>query len=621
MQSSIPSFSATMDPRGSGRLSKIPPLTTVSHLSSTLSPSRPSTAPFLSIDHSTSPPSALRRLGADLPTPFPPPSALSTARLTSYSSSDLPPSPRRIPPLSPTRLTAQLSAPPERRLAPLTIASPLSATRTLSAIPPLDAPPSPLSPQLPHPFGIGGVIAPAPTLPLSSPFVGPLSPPSYPLGSASTLAPPTSPPAPVYVVPDIASLLAACGAAHYAPSFYATGHTDVAALLSSTPQHWDAVLDAVTTDLHIRVARLELTAADVLPSHRARILAALRTEQAHFTAALLPPSTQPTTALAPSTEGASKPALGGKGGPGPAANANVGHAHFEHFCHVCRHWLCCFSLGAVLLVLAGVFYVVYQQLRSEEAGQTEGSAWMGFDALCGVGFGLGALCLLISASCWMRWPEHRRCGAHGPCGGCGPAEGVSCCAQWQCEVCVRCEEEWDDRDCCRGNAPPTKWPTCPSCPQCPTFGRPACCQPSTKPGICAGCAHLTLPTCCEKEVGEVGCMGRLAASCAGCWTAVVACLGSCCTALSACCATIKWPQCGCGLMACMWECGRGCVEQIKCSACSACDGCLDGHCCAGGGGGCSAPSCSLDGCSHAAVWCQQSTCYKVVCCRFQIHIT
>ena len=618
MQSSIPSFSATMDPHGSGRLSKIPPLTTdLSHLSSTLSPSRPSTAPFLSVDHSTSPPSALRRLGSDLPTPFPPPSALSTARLTSYSSSDLPPSPRRIPPLSPTRLTAQLSAPQERRLAPLTSASPLSATRTLSAIPPLDAPTSPLSPQLPHPFGIGVLVTPAPvSSSIPAPFAAPSSPSSYPSTTDPTVHPfPVR--SPSYVVPDIASLLAACGAPHYAPSFYATGHTDVAALLSATPQHWDAVLDAVAVDLQIRIARLELSAADVNPSHRARILAALRTEQAHFTAALLPPA--PAAAgQSPSNAEATKPALGGKGSPTPAASADAGHAHFEHFCHVCRHWLCCFSLGAVLLILAAVFYAVYRELRNQEAGQTDGSAWIGFDALCGVGFGLGALCLLLSASCWVRWPEHRRCGAHGPCGGCGPAEGVSsCCGQWQCEMCVRCEEEWDDRDCCRGEAAPAKWPTCPTCPQCPTFGRPACCQPSTKPGMCSGCAHLTLPTCCEKEAGEVGCMGRMAASCKGCWMAVVACLGSCCTALSACCATIKWPQCGCGLMACMWECGRGCVEQVKCRAC---DGCMDGHCCAGGGGGCSAPSCSLNGCSHAAVWCQQSTCYKVVCCRFQIHI-
>ena len=596
------------------RVSRIPPITDLSLLSATLTTPRPSSAPPLSLSP-TPPPRTLPSIPLPFSSTLGPPS-ISSPFTPSF---DPLPSPRRIPPLSPIHnasiaSTGSLST---RRLPPL------SAT---SSIPPLDATLTPASPSLrlqPHPFGVTSSsivpplssIPPPPSYPLPTPFLPALLPAPFPTLPSSPLSSTTA----SVAVPDIASFLVSCGGAAYIPSFYQTGCTDLRLILTSPPDQWPRMLDAVMADMQVRLDRGEVTAADLSPHHRDAIAQALQRERFHFLPFLASP-TSDVAKPAPSTSPASRP-------PRPTPTAAVpSHLHFEHFCHICRHWLCCFSIGAALLLLTGIFFVLYERLHSSSASTPSVTpALTGFEAVCGFGLALGGLCWLVAATCWLRWPEHRRCGGHGGCGGCGPAEGVTCCAGVECEACTRCEEEWDDRDWCRGDGPPAKWPTCPSCPSCPTFSRPACCLPSTKPSPCPSCAHLTLPSCCERDPASPSCLSRLAAFCTSCCAALSMCVTSCCAAVSSSCAMIQWPACGCGLTACLKECCEGCGEQLHCGCCEGCTaGCS--HCCEGGGPSCQMPTASCcsggsgDGCAQLTTACRTSLCYKVLCCQCKIQL-
>ena len=601
------------------RISRIPPLSTHTSVLSSALTTRPSTAPYL-LDRSP-PATSARTLQPEVLSFSATTGALPAALLRRPSLEGVSPSPRRIPPLSPEQhhaIAGSVATLGVRRLAPLSSSS-FSSTGSVSAIPAIEAPASPLaaSRSQPHPYSTSGLIvspiAPPPQYPLPSSLLRPVEPATgAPAGAAVT-----SPPA--VVLPDIASLLVSCGLPAYVPSFYHAGFTDVAALLASPPERWQAMLDAVMADMHVRLARQEIGPADLQPAHRAIILQTLQREKLYYASTLTAspapaPTSLPSTA-SPDPLKTSAPYSAAHAGAGAVAGPS--HTQFAHFCHICRHWLCCFSIGAALLVLSGVFFAVYRALNdgTSSASTTSGgtSALTGFEALCGVGFAVGGLCLLVAGTCWLRWPEHRRCGGHGGCGGCGPADGVTCCAHFECEACVRCEEEWDDRDCCRGPAGPTKCPQCPACPHCPTFSLPACCAPSTKPSACPSCAHLTLPVCCERDPTAPSCWSHVSSFFLSCCAALTMCATSCCAAFSACCATIKWPQCGCGLTECIKECCEGACEHCKLDCCD------DVHCCSGPSGGCAMPNCDA-GCAECAQCITGSTCYKLVCCKFKIEI-
>jgi len=502
-------------------------------------------------------------------------------------------------------------------------------------------PATPLTPQ-PHPYASNQPLTPlqfAHPAPLTNLAPTPLSytqplqqQPAY-TPTPNTLPQPTT----LRPLPDIASLLASCSLQHYIPSFYQTGYTDMAHLLTMPAERWQSVLDAVTKDMLVRLGRGEVTDEQLQFGHRQVIVAALQREKDFFFAnstsrpntatlpyLLSPPQTtyaaNASTPLSSAADTAvtinnseAKPADGSadnKPTETSASPPSIPSSHHGHLATIIRHWCCSFTIGAVFLLFSGALFLLWQELQVAPAPSATtpapAHAVTGFNflkALCVIGFVVGGVLVLLAARLFHKYPEHRRCGEWcGEC--CVPDADSGCCAQSEC--CVK----WRNwcTVCC-ANLP---------CDTCCTSCR-ACCTPDpAAPGCC--------DALCKADPNAVSCCDRLGDGWTCLWKSVLAGLVAlwsciCCTTPSAsCCATTEAESC--------------CSVSSWCSASSApfsCRQCardwgFGGLCCdEDGTDECCVPCravCERSECCSGGCWqgCQQSTCYKIVCCQCKISV-
>ena len=585
------SFSATLDgrsPRSPG--SRIPPLSATQQLPSSSSFAYASSAMLTSTMTLTPPVSASAAFVSSIP-------PLGGAQTLSPLSAGLSPSqasPRRIPPLlSPAQYTdgtqqqqyassaANNVSPRSGRLAPL---APSPFTSTLTArppsapaqystlspfsvaqqnlLPPQMQPPmsfptpqypypapmtpnTPLTPQ-PHPYASNEPLTPLqpspfPSVAIPSPFAytQPLPFPSLP--NQSTTLPPLA--TTLRPLPDIASLLASCALQQYIPSFYQTGFTDMASLLTMPSERWQSVLDAVTKDMLVRLGRGEVTDEQLQFGHRQIIVAALQREKDFFFSGASRPATAnqlyalplPQTSSTPlasavdsvaAVNGEQKPADANKPVESTASPPTLPSQHHGHLATIVRHWCCSFIIGAVFLLFAGALFLLWQELQvAPTASSTSAApqhAVTGFTflkALCVIGFVLGGVLVLCAVRLFWKYPEHRRCGEW--CGECCVPSESGCCAHNGC--CIK----WRNwcTVCC-ANLP---------CDTCCASCRSCC---AADPNATSCCDSLCKPdpnavSCCDKVGDGLTCAWKgVLAGLVGLWSWL------CCTTPSAvCCAT------------------------------------------------------------------------------------
>ena len=535
---------------------------------------------------------------------------------------------------------AQLSLQPSQLPAPLQATSfpshfPLPAP--LPSYSPLTPPAHPYASNSPLPALQSGYSMPPPPL-APNPFASTLPfqpqpalprPPSTYIAPTTTLTPPI---ATLRSLPDIASLLASCARPQYVPSFYQTGYTDMGGLLSMPAERWQAVLDAVTKDMLVRLGRGEVADEQLQFGHRQLIVAALQREKDFFFGnsprpfsassspyPMMPPLTA-SVAAAPTSLPAVKADGTADGEAKPAEDAvkptettasppSLPSEHHGHLATIMRHWCCSFTIGAVFLLFSGALFLLWQELQVAPSASTTTAAPQhavtGFNflkALCVIGFVVGGLLVLAAMRLFHKYPEHRRCGEW--CGECCAPSEPGCCAQSEC-----CTKWRNWCTVCCANLP---------CDTCCASCRACCAADPAAPGCCdALCkADPNAVSCCDKLTDAWTCLwkGALAAV-IGLWSFV------CCTTPSAsCCAPSESSTC-CSLSAlcaassapfscrqCMhdWGCGGLCCDE---------DG--TDECCAPCRAACTHSECCAGGCWHG---CQQSTCYKIVCCQCKISV-
>ena len=467
-----------------------------------------------------------------------------------------------------------------------------------------------------------------------------------PLPHLSSFTPMLQPPTPqpsniLRPLPDIASLLASCSLQQYIPSFYQTGHTDMGSLLTMPSERWQLVLDAVTKDMLVRLGRGEVTDEQLQFGHRHVIVAALQREKDYF----FSNNSRPTTALQPhlllspplqssyaptaptplsSTpshttppDAESKPSDATTSADKPADSTTITippslpSSHHGHLSAIVRHWCCSFTIATVFLLFSGAMFLLWQQLQVAPTGGVVGDsapqhAVTGFNflkALCVIGFVVGGLCLLVAVRLFVKYPEHRRCGEW--CGECCVPSETGCCAG--SEGCVK----WRNwcTVCC-ANLP---------CDSCCASCRSCCAADPNAPGCC--------DSLCKADPNAVSCFDKLGDAWTCIWKGVLAVIIGiysfiCCTTPSAtsCCATTESSGC-CSLTSCCskssapFSC-RTCMHDWGCGG-LCCDEDGTDECCVPCRAACATSECCTGGCSAG---CQQSTCYKIVCCQCKISV-
>ena len=564
----------------------------------------------------------------------------------------------RLAPLSPSPFTSTLSAQRPSATQPGSL-SPFATAQQSQFVPqlqatlpmshshfPFPAPllsSTPLTPQ-PHPYASNQPLTPlqgASTLPLAA----------LPANSFATTLPPHQPialssqsafsatfnalPQPATTLrplPDIASLLASCSLQQYIPSFYQTGYTDMASLLNMPGERWQLVLDAVTKDMLVRLGRGEVTDEQLQFGHRQLIVAALQREKDFFFSAASRPATAPQSYLLPpsqiaysasaSTPLSSAPAPTGAAVPinGEDAAANkpaettaspssLPSQHHGHLSTIVRHWCCSFIIGAVFLLFSGALFLLWQELQVAPAASATDTAPQhavtGFNflkALCVIGFVVGGLCVLTAMRLFYVHPEHRRCGEW--CGECCVPSEDGCCPHSEC--CVK----WRNwcTVCC-ANLP---------CDTCCASCRSCCAADPNTPGCC--------DSLCKTDPNAVSCCDKLGDAWTCLWKSVLAAVVAvwsfvCCTTPSAsCCAAPELSSC-CSLTSCCGKASapfscRQCMHDWGCGG-LCCDEDGTDECCVPCRSVCDHSECCSGGCLHG---CQQSTCYKIVCCQCKISV-
>ena len=521
----------------------------------------------------------------------------------------------------------------QQSLLPTQFQAPLSPVPTQSLFPTPLTPAASLAPQ-PHPYASNDALTSL-QAPNAAQFPSLAAHPlSYtqPLQQQQPYSTQAQPAATLRPLPDIASLLASCSLQQYAPSFYQTGYTDMASLLTMPTERWQLVLDAVTKDMLVRLGRGEVTDEQLQFGHRQAIVAALQREREYFFSAssrpatapqpyLLPPSHAAYATAAPTPLSTTDPAAAVNGEAKPAdASADrpvettasppsLPSLHHSHLATIVRHWCCSFIIGAVFLLFSGALFLLWQELQVAPATSSTSAApkhaVTGFNflkALCVIGFVVGGVLVLVAMRLFCKYPEHRRCGEW--CGECCVPDESGCCTHGEC--CVK----WRNwcTVCC-ANLP---------CDTCCTSCRSCCATDPNAPGCC--------DWLCKTDPNAVSCCNRLGDAWTCLWKGALAALIGlwsfiCCTTPSAaCCATPEASTCCslsklCGASSAPFSC-RHCMHDWGCGG-LCCDEDGTDECCVPCRTMCDHSECCSGGCWHG---CQQSTCYKIVCCQCKISV-
>ena len=554
----------------------------------------------------------------------------------------------RLAPLSPSLfanpLTAHLpSATQPPAFSPFSVAqlsllssqmqAPLLMTTSQHPFPAPLTPNTALTPQ-PHPYASNdpltplqfGHAAPSALLP-ANPFASTLQQPNY----SALPSPLPQPITTLRPLPDIASLLSACSLQQYIPSFYQTGYTDMAGLLTMPAERWQLVLDAVTKDMLVRLGRGEVTDEQLQFGHRQMIVGALLREREFFFSSRPATTAQPYLLPQPQiaySATASTPSHCAPG-PAPAVDSEVKPAdatadkptettatppslpseHHSHLATIMRHWCCSFIIGAVFLLFSGALFLLWQELQvapsasaTDKAPQHAVTGFNFLKALCVIGFVVGGVLVLAAIRLFHKYPEHRRCGEW--CGECCVPSESGCCTHDEC--CVK----WRNwcTVCC-ANLP---------CDTCCASCRSSCATDPTAPGCCDWLCKTdpNAVSCCDKLGDAWTCLWKAAlAVIVGLWSFICCTTPSatCCAApeSSSCCSLSNW----CGKSSAPFSC-RQCMHDWGCGG-LCCDEDGTDECCVPCRSACDHSECCSGGCWHG---CQQSTCYKIVCCQCKISV-